>query len=154
MCERLREPFMQAHHGGNEGWDVRQVNDYPNGDVTAWNEMISILERSGGGDLSLSDWQEALGHLDPVNMADYFLINIYGATWDWPQNNWVGAKERSSEGRYRLYVWDAEGSYQNQGYFNAVNYNSIADDLLAQSDTLSQALPAFDQEPRVASYFR
>ena len=147
MCERLREPFMQAHHGGNKGWDVRQVNDYPNGDVTAWNEMIGILERSGGGDLSLSDWQEALGHLDPVNMADYFLINIYGATWDWPQNNWVGAKERSSEGRYRLYVWDAEGSYQNQGYFNAVNYNSIADDLLAQSDTLSQLFQLLIKSP-------
>ncbi|MDA7882049.1 CotH kinase family protein, partial [Akkermansiaceae bacterium] len=137
MCERLREPFMQAHHGGNEDWDVRQVNDYPNGDSSAWNDMISILQRSDGGELSLSDWQEALTYLDPVNMADYFLINIYGATWDWPQNNWVGARERSPEGRYRLYVWDAEGSYQNQGYFNSVSHNSFSSDLLAKSDTLS-----------------
>jgi len=147
MCERLREPFMQAHHGGNEEWDVRQVNDFPNGDAIAWNEMISILQRSGEGELSLTDWQEALGHLDPVNMADYFLINIYGATWDWPQNNWVGAKERSSEGRCRLYVWDAEGSYETQGYFNSVNYNSIADDLLAQSDTLSRLFQLLIKSP-------
>ncbi|YCM43333.1 lamin tail domain-containing protein [Verrucomicrobiaceae bacterium 227] len=147
MCERLREPFMQKHHGGNEEWDVRQVNDYANGDITAWNEMMAILNRSGNGDLSLADWQEALTYLDPVNMADYFLINIYGATWDWPQNNWVGARERSPEGRYRLYVWDAEGSYQGRNYFNAVSHNTFSSDLLSKSDTLSALFKRLIKSP-------
>lgn len=147
MCERLREPFMQSHHGGSEDWDVRQVNDYANGDITTWNTMMNILNRSGNGDLSLSDWNEALDYLDPVNMADYFLINIYGATWDWPQNNWVGARERSPEGRYRLYVWDAEGSFLSQSYFNPRTHNSFTSDLLSKTDTLSQLFQGLIKSP-------
>jgi len=147
MCERLREPFMQKHHGGNEDWDVRQVNDYANGDVTTWNQMMSILNRSGGGDLSLADWQKTLTYLDPINMADYFLLNIYGATWDWPQNNWVGARERTPEGRYRLYVWDAEGSYSTLNYFNSVGHNTFTSDLLAKSDTLSSLFKRLIKSP-------
>lgn len=147
MCERLREPFMQTHHGGSEDWDVRQVNDYANGDISSWNTMMGILNRSGNGDLSLSDWTEALDYLDPVNMADYFLINLYGATWDWPQNNWVGARERTPEGKYRLYVWDAEGSFLNQGYFNPASHNSFTGDLLTKSDTLSQLFQRLIKSP-------
>ena len=147
MCERLREPFMQSHHGGNEDWDVRQVNDYANGDINAWNTMMGILNRSGNSDLSLRDWSEALDYLDPVNMADYFLLNIYGATWDWPQNNWVGGRERSAEGRYRLYVWDAEGSFLNQSYFNPRTHNSFTSDLLSKNDTLSQLFQRLIKAP-------
>ncbi|MGJ8695854.1 MAG: lamin tail domain-containing protein [Verrucomicrobiaceae bacterium] len=147
MCERLREPFMQTHHNSNEKWDVRQVNDYANGDISAWNTMMGILNRNGNSDLSQSDWEDALAYLDPVNMADYFLLNIYGATWDWPQNNWVGARERTPEGKYRLYVWDAEGSYQGQGYFNPVNHNTFSSDLLSKNDTLSQLFQRLIKAP-------
>ena len=108
MTERLREPFMQDHHGGTRDWDIRQKDSIPTGDTIVWNEMMTAL----GKDLTvLENWQAAEAYLDPVNMADYFLLNIYVATNDWPQNNWVGARERSPEGRYRLYVWDAEFSF-------------------------------------------
>jgi len=147
MCERLREPFMQAHHGGNKSWDVRQVNDYASGDISTWNEMIAILNRSGNNDLSQGDWEDALKLLDPINMADYFLLNIYGATWDWPQNNWVGARERSPEGKYRLYIWDAEGAYHSQNYFNPVSRNSFSQDLLSKTDTLSELFQGLMKAP-------
>ncbi|MDB4304608.1 lamin tail domain-containing protein [bacterium] len=153
MCERLREPFMQTHHGGNEDWDVRQVNDYANGDITVWNEMLSILNRSGNNDLSQADWEDALEIMDPVNMADYFLINIYGATWDWPQNNWVGARERTTDGKYRLYVWDAEGAFHSQGYFNPVSHNSFTADLLSKTDTLSTLFKGLMKAPEFRLIF-
>ena len=52
---------------------------------------------------------------DVPAIIDYYLINIYTAMWDWPHNNWVAARERSENGRYRLYVWDAEGGFANAG---------------------------------------
>ena len=52
---------------------------------------------------------------DVTNMVDYYLLNIYMATWDWPHNNWVAARERSDRGRYRLYIWDAEGAMYTRG---------------------------------------
>ncbi|MGJ8696061.1 MAG: lamin tail domain-containing protein [Verrucomicrobiaceae bacterium] len=111
MVERLREPFFQSLHSTdpNAQWDVLQFEGEDNvaeGDYVAWDDMISRLNAS----TTTANWERVLEVADVANMADYYLLNIYGATWDWPHNNWVAAKERSPEGRYRLYVWDAEGA--------------------------------------------
>lgn len=145
MCERIREPFLQQHHGGREEWDVRQVRDFPNGDSTAWDTMLAILQR-GNGDLSLSDWEDALEFLDPINTADYFLFNVYAAMWDWPQNNWIGARERSPEGQYRLYVWDAEGGFSVTGR-NEVDHDTFSVDLFGKNNPLTQFFQGLHRSP-------
>ncbi|MDA7864228.1 lamin tail domain-containing protein [Akkermansiaceae bacterium] len=116
MVERLREPFFQSLHSDdpNNEWDVLQFEGNDNiaeGDKVAWDDMITRLNAS----TTTANWEAVLAVADVANMADYYLLNIYGATWDWPHNNWVAAKERSAEGRYRLYVWDAEGGMNNRG---------------------------------------
>lgn len=112
MVERLREPLFQSLHSQDQDaeWDVLQFEGNDNiaeGDKIAWNDMISRLNSS----ITAENWERVLEVADVSNMADYYLLNIFGATWDWPHNNWVAAKERSTEGRYRLYVWDAEGAF-------------------------------------------
>ncbi|MEN8773953.1 MAG: lamin tail domain-containing protein [Akkermansiaceae bacterium] len=116
MVERLREPFLRSLHSNDDDaqWDVLQFEGNDNiaeGDKTDWNDMISRLNAA----VSTQNWERVLEVADVENMANYYLLNIYGATWDWPHNNWVAAKERSAEGRYRLYVWDAEGAMNNAG---------------------------------------
>lgn len=116
MVERLREPFFRELHRSedNAQWDVLQYEGNDNiaeGDKVAWNDMISRVNAT----TTLPNWERVLEVADVANIADYFLLNIYGATWDWPHNNWVAAKERSPAGRYRLYVWDAEGAMNNAG---------------------------------------
>ncbi|MGC6566526.1 MAG: lamin tail domain-containing protein [Akkermansiaceae bacterium] len=116
MVERLREPFFRSLHQSENGaqWDVLQFEGNDNiaeGDKVAWNDMISRLNAT----TTVANWDRVLEVADVVNMADYYLLNIYCATWDWPHNNWVAAKERSTEGRYRLYIWDAEGAMNNKG---------------------------------------
>ena len=116
MVERLREPFFRSLHSEDDDaqWDVLQYEGNDNiaeGDKEAWINMITRLNAS----TTVSNWENVLEVADVENMADYYLLNIYCATWDWPHNNWVAAKERSAEGRYRLYVWDAEGAMNNRG---------------------------------------
>ena len=116
MVERLREPFFQSLHStdSNAQWDVLQFEGNDNiaeGDKVAWNNMITRLNAA----TTTSNWDEVLKIADVASMADYYLLNVYGATWDWPHNNWVAAKERTAAGRYRLYVWDAEGAMNNKG---------------------------------------
>ena len=79
--------------------------------MIAWEAMIARLNAAD----SVANWQRVTEFADVVNMADYYLLNIYMATWDWPHNNWVAARERSPQGRYRLYIWDAEGGMNNRG---------------------------------------
>ncbi|MDC3255373.1 lamin tail domain-containing protein [bacterium] len=134
LCERLREPFMQKHHDSEEEWDVRQVRSIENGDGLAWNELKARLAQ----DLDVEDnWEAVLEYIDPIAIADYYLLNIYAATWDWPNNNWVAARERSADGRFRFYVWDAEGGFGLYGE-KPVDYNILESNLLAQSDENSR----------------
>ncbi|MFT4549654.1 MAG: hypothetical protein ACI8XO_001026 [Verrucomicrobiales bacterium] len=116
MVERLRTPNFRAYHSDdpNAEWDVLQFEGNDNiadGDKVAFVEMIARLNAPE----TVANWEAALEFVDPVNIADYFILNIYTAMWDWPHNNWVAARERSPLGRYRLYVWDAEGGFDNRG---------------------------------------
>lgn len=154
-CERLREPFFQAHYPGSGEWDIRQAGNadggLAEGDNDAWAELNTRLQAANVN--SQSNWESALELVDPVAMADYFLLNIYGATWDWPQNNWASARERSADGRYRYYMWDAEGAFghpRRTGNSNSnkpVNYNIITEDLLDQSDSTSQMFQRLERWP-------
>ena len=117
LCERLRPGFFKAHYGTPPGveWDVLAFGN-PNGNVAdgdkdAWNDLIRRLRE----DTTEENWQKVLEVADVEGIIDYYLLNIYVAMWDWPHNNWVAAKERSENGRYRLYVWDAEGGFGNRG---------------------------------------
>lgn len=154
-CERLREPFFQAHYPNSEEWDVLQAGNpdggLAEGDLVAWDTLNTRLQATNVN--SRTNWESALELVDPIAMADYFLLNIYGATWDWPQNNWVSARERSSAGRFRFYVWDAEGAFGhprrtgNNNSTKPVNYNTISEDLLAQSDSTSQMFQRLQRWP-------
>jgi len=132
MVERLREPYFQSLHSddSNAQWDVLQHEgsapgqNVAEGDMVAWDDMIARL----GTTTSVANWESVLEVADVENMADYFLLNIYTATWDWPGNNWVGAKERSAAGRWRLYVWDAEGAMGHRNNKPA-SHNVIDNDL-------------------------
>ncbi len=107
ICEHLREAFMQQHHNSTAAWDVQQVSEFASGDAIHWNSTIAYLRTNNLA--TVTAYQGVDNFLDVDNVIDYLLVNIYAATSDWPQNNWVAAHERSDAGRWRFYMWDAEG---------------------------------------------
>ncbi len=155
LCERLREPFFQVHYPGSGQWDIRQAgnpdDNLAEGDNVAWNELNTRLQAANVN--SKSNWEAALELIDATAVADYFLLNIYGATWDWPQNNWVSARERSAAGRFRFYVWDAEGAFghprnsRNSNSQKPVNFNTITEDLLSGGDPTSRLFQRLHRWP-------
>ena len=117
MVERLRSPWFASVHGSDSetDWDTLalqgKASNVAEGDMVAWDEMIRRLNSQRTN----ANWSRVLEMADVTNMVDYYLLNIYMATWDWPHNNWVAARERSDRGRYRLYIWDAEGAMYTRG---------------------------------------
>ncbi len=121
MTERVREPFLRAYHDADPDseWDILQYegdvftvdqignprNNITSGDKLAFEDLLTRLQ----AEETVANWETALELIDVENIADYFLFNIYTAMWDWPHNNWILTRERSSRGRFRGYVWDAEG---------------------------------------------
>jgi autotransporter-associated beta strand protein len=125
LCEHLREGFMQEHHQSMEAWDVQQVNEFASGDPVHWNQMLAYLR--GTNLATLAGYQGVQEYLEVDNFIDYLVVNTFAAMWDWPANNWVAARERSPQGRWRFYIWDAEGSFGI--YDRPLTHNSFTDDL-------------------------
>lgn len=124
LTERIREPFLREQFNSEATWDVRQVLEFASGDPIHWNQMIAFLRTTDFSQPSnyalVHDW------LDVDNYIDYLLVNAYAAMWDWPHNNWIAARERSPEGRWRFLMWDAEGAFGAVGRTTA--YNSFTTD--------------------------
>ncbi|WP_166404742.1 lamin tail domain-containing protein [Desulfonema ishimotonii] len=123
LTERMKEEFFQDWYDSEEEWDIRKVWRMDEGDNIAWDSMVNDSKAKDLG--SLTNYKNfANKHMDVENFADYMLINIYGATWDWPGNNWVASRERSSQGKFRFHVWDAEGAFGLNGKRDS-DYNII-----------------------------
>lgn len=125
LTERVREPMFQNHYRSTMDFDVCYSGDWVNGDRSAYDTMRSALNQ----DLSvLARYQTAETMVDMDNFADYYLLNIYCAMWDWPENNYVIERERSTGplSRFRFSVWDAEGAFNVNGYYaKPVTFNTI-----------------------------
>lgn len=126
LCEQLREGFMKEHHDSEAAWDVLEVNEFDSGDAIRWNEMLTYLRTADLGEID--GYEGVHNHLDVDNFIDYILVNSFAAMWDWPNNNWVAARERTDQGRWRFYMWDAEGGFG--AYGRPIDYNSFIEDLI------------------------
>lgn len=138
-CERYDERFMQEAHGSNNGWDIVNHGGVTEGDNVFWNAMFNWLDNNDMADPA--NYREARKYLDVANYIDYICVNAYAATWDWPQNNWYAARERSPYGRYRFYVWDAEGAFGRTNR-DPFSYNSFVTDLLGKNNNIPRVYKA------------
>ena len=141
---RLREELFQEFHESNQPWQVKHIDVWADGspfddalkDTPEWEHLESLLQK----DLRvLENYQAVVEELDPVNFADYFIVNLYGATEDWPHNNLVLARELSGTGRWRAYMWDAEVCFGVQSS-HSLSYDSILTDLRDLSGSPSNDL--------------
>ena len=95
--KRVEEGFLQSWHGGSNSWDIITVGSaVQGGDNVAWNSLRSYV--SGQDASQPTVFTEIQRRLDVVNFIDYLLVNVYGASWDWPHNNWRAARERAAAG--------------------------------------------------------
>ncbi len=129
--ERVRSKMFKQHYRSDNDFDVRYIGEQVDGDTVFWNAMVTALNTHNGSPTA-ANYAAALNYIDPVNVADYFLTNIYINTEDWPGNNWAAQRERAPAGRYRLVMWDAEGAFGRFG--QAIQYNTIDGKCLANTE--------------------
>lgn len=107
-CEHINESFCRDRFDSTEDFDIIEMRgEMREGDRNRWNTLMSLVQR----DLTDPDNYAAVAeHVDLVAFIDYLVLRVWSGDWDWPQNNWSAASERSMAGRWRFFVWDAEGS--------------------------------------------
>jgi Chitobiase/beta-hexosaminidase C-terminal domain/CotH kinase protein/Lamin Tail Domain/Fn3 associated len=161
LCERIRLPFYQEHYSSTNLWDVRYNYEWEEGDSSMYyTDLYPQLTNTSNPNYNLTiaaNYALLCERMDPIETADYFLLNIFGSTWDWPLNNFVMARERATgpQGRFHWTVWDAEGALGNQAFFNKqVDYNTVLKDLIAPTahgvddSELAQIFRGFMRSPQ------
>ncbi len=107
--EHVKEEACQQWFDSDEPWDVMTMNGVRDGDSVSWNDMVNYARSHNLADPAF--YAEIKRKLDVVSFIDYLIIRLWPNDWDWPQNNWSAACERSAAGRWKFFVWDAEGTF-------------------------------------------
>ncbi|MFT5525979.1 MAG: hypothetical protein ACI9HK_003949, partial [Pirellulaceae bacterium] len=104
--ERPAAPFQAEYFGGApEDYDVINSNVAIDGDVQAWNNMMTIVN----GNLTTQQSYDDLGeYLDIEGFTDYMLLNYYFGNADWDGHNWIAARKREAGAAFRFFAWDSE----------------------------------------------
>jgi len=149
LTERPREEFFQEFHSSDEDWDVNYVFNFEDGDDAAYREMMDWFRNHDLTDPT--HYQTAAATWDQINVADYALLNAWAATQDWPENNFVCARERRPGARWRFSLWDAEAAFGTFG--QSPDHNSFSNQLLVPEST-AQEPPMTTDEIVVRLVFR
>jgi hypothetical protein len=104
--ERPAAPFQAEYFGGTpEDYDVINSNVAIDGDVQAWNEMMTIVN---GGVTTQQSYDDLGEYLDIEGFTDYMLLNLYFGNADWDGHNWIAARKREAGAPFRFFAWDSE----------------------------------------------
>ncbi|MCX7819393.1 MAG: lamin tail domain-containing protein [Kiritimatiellae bacterium] len=135
--ERYDVGYLQYWHGGTGRWDIISHGGVTEGDAVA---LTALIQQATNSNMAvLSNYLAIVEKLDPTNLADYILANAYGATWDWPHNNYYMARERSARGRFRFYMWDAEGAF-GMNFKNDIRFDILYECMTNRSTAARAAI--------------
>jgi hypothetical protein len=118
-CERPRGSFFQEFYGSGNDFDVNYIGSWEEGDNVAFGQMESFFR--GNDFTNLANYQTGANYWDMANVADYVIVNGWGATQDWPHNNYTFLRERAAGAKWRWSMWDAEGAMGMFGQSNGHN---------------------------------
>ena len=134
IFERPTGSFLASHLGGQrQDWDAHNSLDPLDGDLVAWNEMMSIAEAGVADAAGYAELQE---YLSVPNLIDFMLINFYSGNIDWDRKNWYAARRREPGAGYVFFTWDSERT------FLGLTDNRTSQEMAGRPSRLHQLLAA------------
>ncbi len=120
--EHIKDEACQRWFDSDQPWDVMTMNGIRDGNADTWNAMINYARSNN---LAIDAYyQEMARRLDIPQFIDYLIMRLWPNDWDWPQNNWSAAAERSESGQWKFFVWDAEGTFETS-QLNVIRFNEL-----------------------------
>jgi hypothetical protein len=116
--ERPDEHFASSHFGGfDEDYDVikwiRGVgHSTAAGSDAGWNTLVSLARSGPANPATYAAMSELL---DLPAFIDYMLLNYYAGNSDWVDNNTYALRDRTRNGPFKFYCWDAEETFLSTG---------------------------------------
>jgi len=133
LSERMDNNCMRDNLGGNAD-DYDLIKDYfevESGDTIAWSKLVAMAEDHIE---SPENYQKILGNnpdgtpnasyeklVNPENLIDYIMMNMYAGTQDWDYHNWIAAHRKTNSEGFHFLTWDAEGVFQGNNVSNIIS---------------------------------
>jgi hypothetical protein len=145
--ERLEEDFMESYFN-TRPWNLVSDNEVSEGDPRSWNQFIAYMQ--SGNFANPDAFNELSTRLDIENFTTYIIMNVWIMNYDWPRHNWVASQAQTEEGKWRLFMWDAEYSFGSgiNGYM--VSQNTMDN---ARSDTIGTIFNGLIKNSQYRDYF-
>lgn len=114
--EKTDDGWADAQYGGGKtNYDVitrRGVPEVDAGDLTAWNQMMAIVN---AGLATPEQYALVQQYLDVDDVIDYMMLHQYASNHDGPlstiANNMRAIRRRVPAGPFRFHVWDMEYTF-------------------------------------------
>ncbi len=111
--EKLNEHYVFYHHGVDKNnIDLIEISKgvyANNGDVTAYNEMITFLSTKNMAYPPYYDYIKSIVDIDEY--IDYQVAQIYSANGDWPGSNMKLWRERTAGSKWRWMIYDLDFTF-------------------------------------------
>jgi len=104
--ERPGTAYVAAHHGETDIDLLETGGVATQGDETAYRNLMDTLRSSDLSDPAVYD--DIAAQVDIAECADYHLFQIWFGNTDWPGNNIKYWRPRTTDGRWRWFLYDAD----------------------------------------------
>ncbi|MFT5188307.1 MAG: hypothetical protein ACI9DF_001063 [Verrucomicrobiales bacterium] len=111
---------------GGPGQATNDRHEVIDGTEDKWLAALSLARDGLENEANYRAFQELV---DVQNLADYAILNIYGANVDWPHKNWYANTKREGGAGFRFYSWDSEYAWHDLAAdrINVSNRNTPAE---------------------------
>jgi hypothetical protein len=125
LRERSNEDFVLANYATE---DIDMIENWwgelKTGDKTAWNQLMTELRKSS----NQMNYQWIMNQIDISEYINYMILEIYVSNTDFPGNNMVMWKPKTTDGKWRFVLKDTDqglGIWDMNHYtHNALRYNT------------------------------
>jgi CotH kinase protein/Chitobiase/beta-hexosaminidase C-terminal domain len=109
LHEKIDRAYLKRINGADANELVDDAGYRQKTEGSSWNRMLDFFMTQ---DLSYDEkFHKAMELIDVENFTDYWLFNIYGGNFDWPQSNYFAFRKRAEGERWRWISWDADATF-------------------------------------------
>ena len=105
VTERMDEEFFASHLGPGEYDVIKTGETLLSGTKEGWNELRNFVRSTSFSDDT--NFEELARRVDIKEFTSYVIVNLCLQNFDWPGNNWYGAR-RVPDGKWIFLCWDSE----------------------------------------------